>query len=85
MGMTERKRLQLKSELERTGLRLFVERGFDNVTVADVAASVDVSLATFYHYFNSRQRFGDRRRSAVFVDRRPADGRNEGRDFASPP
>jgi AcrR family transcriptional regulator len=55
MGMTERKRLQLKSELEPTGLRLFVERGFDNVTVADIAASVDVSLATFYRYFNSKE------------------------------
>ena len=35
--------------------RLFIERGYENVTIEDVAAEANVSVGAFYHHFKSKQ------------------------------
>jgi AcrR family transcriptional regulator len=44
-----------RARIERVALELFRDRGFDRVTVADVCAAADVSPATFYRRFGTKE------------------------------
>lgn len=43
-----------KDELGRIGLELFVTRGFENVTVDDIARAAGIGRRTFFRYFPSK-------------------------------
>ena len=55
MGLRESKKLQTRQQIAAEGMRLFVMRGFDHVTVAEVAAASGVSEKTVFNYFPTKE------------------------------
>jgi len=49
--LRERKKLRTRSLIADAAARLFAERGYEQVTVSDVARAADVSEQTVYNYF----------------------------------
>ncbi|MEU6038802.1 TetR family transcriptional regulator [Actinomadura sp. NPDC047616] len=54
LGLRERKRRETRSALSMAAIRLCVERGWDKVTVDDIAAAANVSPRTFRNYFSGK-------------------------------
>lgn len=54
-GLRERKKRQTRQRISEVATGLFVERGFENVTIAEVAAAADVSVNTVYNYFDAKE------------------------------
>lgn len=54
-GLRERKKRQTRQHISDVATGLFLERGFDAVTIADVATAADVSVNTVYNYFGSKE------------------------------
>jgi AcrR family transcriptional regulator len=55
LGLRERKKQHTRQLIADTARRLFVERGFDAVPVAAVARAAEVSEATVFNYFPTKE------------------------------
>jgi AcrR family transcriptional regulator len=54
-GLRQRQKQQTRQLIFETASRLFAERGFDAVTVADVARAADVSEMTVFNHFPTKE------------------------------
>jgi AcrR family transcriptional regulator len=55
LGLRERKKQRTRELIADTARRLFVERGFDRVPVVEIARRAEVSEATVYNYFPTKE------------------------------
>lgn len=53
-GLRERKRQETLRRITDVGVRLFIENGFENTTIDEIAAAADISRRTFFYYFKSK-------------------------------
>ncbi|HEX2316262.1 MAG TPA: TetR family transcriptional regulator [Thermomonospora sp.] len=54
-GLRDLKRRRVHETISRTAIALFLERGFDAVPVAEVAAAAEVSKPTLFKYFATKE------------------------------
>jgi AcrR family transcriptional regulator len=53
--MPERRRDFVRLEIEKAGMDLFARRGYDNVTVQDIADAAGIGRRTFFRHFRSKE------------------------------
>jgi AcrR family transcriptional regulator len=54
LGLRERKRQRTREALISAAMRLFTEKGYEQTTVAEIAAMAEVSTKTFFNHFASK-------------------------------
>ncbi|WP_331745085.1 TetR family transcriptional regulator [Kitasatospora sp. NBC_01300] len=78
MGLRERKKERTRETIAATAIRLFLDRGFDQVSITEIAEAAEVSRRTLFAYFPTKedlvlQRFADHENEAAWTVRaRPA-------------
>ncbi|MEU0224349.1 TetR/AcrR family transcriptional regulator [Streptomyces sp. NPDC006284] len=82
-GLRERKKRQTRQYISDVATGLFLERGFETVTVAEVADAANVSVNTVYNYFPAKEDlFLDRTKGVVDRLSRWVRGRRDGESAA---
>ena len=73
-GLRERKKARVRETIAATAIRLFLESGFDQVSITDIAREAEVARRTLFHYFPAKedlvlQRFADHEDEAARIVR----------------
>src|SRR5262245_61947837 len=55
MGLRELKKEQTRQLIAETAWRLFADRGFDDVTVTEIAREAQVAKATVFNYYPTKE------------------------------
>jgi AcrR family transcriptional regulator len=55
LGLRERKKLQTRETIAETATAMFDKRGFDKVTVVEIADAANVSVKTLFKYFETKE------------------------------
>ncbi|MFI8070438.1 TetR family transcriptional regulator [Streptomyces sp. NPDC086033] len=55
LGLRQRKKQRMYETLSEIAIRLFLEKGFDAVSVAEIAAAAEVSKPTLFRYFPAKE------------------------------
>src|SRR5215813_4733779 len=63
-GLRERRKVRIREAIAATANRMFLELGFDQVSITDIAREAEVSRRTLFAYFPTKedlvlQRFAD--------------------------
>lgn len=84
-GLRERKKRQTRQYISDVATGLFLERGFEAVTVAEVADAANVSVNTVYNYFPAKEDlFLDRSKGVIDRLSRWVRGRRDGSPRRAP-
>ncbi|RAQ95999.1 TetR family transcriptional regulator [Thermogemmatispora tikiterensis] len=54
-GLRERKKRLLQEAIEQAALKLFLQRGYEQTSIQDIAEAVMISPRTFFRYFPSKE------------------------------
>lgn len=65
LGLRDRKKLETWRAINAAATTLFLEQGYEAVSIADIAAAANVSSSTFFNYFPTKE--------SVVFDPDPAD------------
>ena len=55
LGLWERKKRRHRQALRQAAVRLFLERGFEATTIADITAAAEVAPRTFFSYYPTKE------------------------------
>jgi AcrR family transcriptional regulator len=55
MGLRERKKVETARAVRDAAIKLFLQRSFDDVSVAEIAAAANVSKMTVFNYFPTKE------------------------------
>jgi AcrR family transcriptional regulator len=55
VGLRQRKKQKTKEAIQRAALRLFQKRGYEETTIEQIAAAVEISPSTFFNYFPTKE------------------------------
>jgi AcrR family transcriptional regulator len=54
-GLRDRKKQKTRESIQREAMRLIEKQGYDQTTIEQIAAAVEISPSTFFNYFPSKE------------------------------